>query len=347
VCDLLVWYNLAWMTETEKRSNVLLKMLIEKESNYSIEDRHQLLALIGELVGSVVPRYRALAEAGQVELAFSPYAHPIVPLMLDFKSAKQASPEMILPKNECYPGGESRAKWHFIKGLDVFEAHFGFKPAGCWPSEGGVCDETVRLCEEMGVKWLASGESVLKNSLLEAGLDSEACIHNAYNLENSSVNCFFRDDGLSDLIGFDYSKWHADDAINNLVHHIENISATCEDKKNTVVSIIMDGENAWEYYPENAYYFLSQLYERLSDNKVFELTTYSQCKKDGVVASPLPHIVAGSWVYGTFSTWIGDPDKNLAWDILCDAKIKFDQVMASGRLSEDAEQAATSAAGYL
>ncbi|MDH5259278.1 MAG: glycoside hydrolase, partial [Gammaproteobacteria bacterium] len=91
--DLLVWYNLAWMAETVKRENIFIKQLIKKEKNFSADDRYKLVALIGELVESIVPRYRALAECGKVELAFSPYAHPIIPLMLDFKSAKQASPE--------------------------------------------------------------------------------------------------------------------------------------------------------------------------------------------------------------------------------------------------------------
>ena len=341
VTDLLVWYNLAWMAETEKRCNPVIGELIRKEKHFTIKDRHNLVAAIGQLIESIVPRYRALADRGQVELAFSPYAHPIIPLMLDFKSAREASPEMPLPKTKEYPGGKARAEWHFKKGMEVFEAHFGTKPTGCWPSEGGVSDQTIEMCADMGISWVASGESVLRSSLGEVGVKDQSCIHNAYQLEGSSVNCYFRDDGLSDLIGFDYAKWHADDAINNLVHHIENISKICKDKKNTVISIIMDGENAWEYYPENGFHFLSQLYDRLSTSDIFELTTYSQCQSSGVKATQLPHIVAGSWVYGTFSTWIGDAEKNLAWDLLCQAKDTFDQVVASNRLDSDALSAAT------
>ncbi|MDH5259017.1 MAG: glycoside hydrolase family 57 protein, partial [Gammaproteobacteria bacterium] len=340
LADLLVWYNLAWMAETEKRRNNVIKELIRKEKNYTIEDRHKLVLVIGELIGGIVPRYRALAKSGQVELAFSPYAHPIIPLMLDFNSAKQASPEMPLPKSKGYPGGKERAEWHFRKGMEVFEAHFGVKASGCWPSEGGVSDQTIEICEKMGISWVASGESVLRNSLTKADTKNDVCIHKTYQLKNVGVNCYFRDDGLSDLIGFDYSTWHADDAINNLVHHIENISKACKDKKNTVISIIMDGENAWEYYPENGYYFLSQLYDRLSQNDVFDLATYAECELSGARATSLPHIVAGSWVYGTFSTWIGDADKNLGWDYLCKAKEVFDEVMASGRLNDESREAA-------
>jgi len=342
-CDLLVWYNLAWMAETEKRQNPIVISLLAKERHYTRGDRHQLLGAIGELIEGIVPRYRALANAGKVELAFSPYAHPIIPLMLDFNTAAQALPDVILPESRSYPGGEERARWHFVKGLEVFEAHFGFRPAGCWPSEGGVSDATIEMCAEMGISWIASGETVLRNSLGKQNIETGEgqCIHRAYRLNDNAVKCYFRDDGLSDLIGFEYSKWHADDAINNLVHHIENISQACKDKKSTVISIIMDGENAWEYYPENAYYFLDQLYEKLSENTLFELTTYAQCQQENIDTVALSHIVAGSWVYGTFSTWIGDKEKNWGWDLLCEAKLMFDLVIASGRLSDEEERAAT------
>jgi alpha-amylase/alpha-mannosidase (GH57 family) len=99
-----------------------------------------------------------------------------------------------------------------------------------------------------------------------------------------------------------------------------------------VVSIIMDGENAWEHYPENAYYFLSALYRRLAEHPRLELTTFSDCLKDSAIKPlPLHALAAGSWVYGTLSTWIGDPDKNRGWDMLGDAKRAFDA--AAGRLT--------------
>jgi alpha-amylase/alpha-mannosidase (GH57 family) len=52
-------------------------------------------------------------------------------------------------------------------------------------------------------------------------------------------------------------------------------------------------------------------------------------------AKVLPAIAAGSWVYGTFSTWIGSTEKNNAWDLLCKAKKAYDQVVHSSTLSPD------------
>ena len=143
------------------------------------------------------------------------------------------------------------------KGIEVFKHYFGFEPRGCWPSEGSISTEMVELAAEMGMQWLASGETVLRNSLQKSSIEPDDCMHGAYQYRDATAACFFRDDGLSDLIGFKYSDWHADDAVANLVHHLECIADDCRDKPDAVVSIILDGENAWEYYPENGYHFLS------------------------------------------------------------------------------------------
>src|SRR4030067_360735 len=132
---------------------------------------------------------------------------------------------------------------------------------------------------------------------------------------DSVMSCFFRDDSLSDLVGFTYASWHADDAVANLVGHLETIAAACRGHADRVVTLALDGENAWEHYPENGYYFLSALYTRLAQHAQIELTTFSQCL-NSVSAAPLHAFVAGSWVHGTFSTWIGSHDKNRGWGTL-------------------------------
>jgi len=338
--DLLVWYHLAWIGDSVRQNDLRVQSLQKKRRGYDLDDRRRLVELIGELLSGVIERYRALAEFGRVELSVTPYAHPIIPLMLDIQTTKEAMPDAQLPETESYPGGEPRARWHIRKGLEAFEQFFGFRPEGCWPSEGAVSTETLRLLEEEGFRWAASGQQVLHNSLTAVGESSaldKNWLHLPYRFNEGRLNCFFRDDGLSDLIGFKYADWHADDAVGNLIHHLENIADTCVGEPDSVVSVIMDGENAWEYYPHNGNYFLSALYEALAEHPGLELTTFSDClHKQKNHRPPLPQLVAGSWVYGTFSTWIGDPDKNRAWDMLCEAKNVYDEVVASGRLSKQA-----------
>jgi alpha-amylase/alpha-mannosidase (GH57 family) len=337
LADLLMWYHLAWLGEIPRRNDVRVQALIAKGREYSLHERRQLLEIIGELIASVIPRYRALAENGQIELSVTPYAHPIMPLLLDINSARDAWHDIHLPKLQVYPGGEERSRWHIEKGLAAFHRCFGFAPQGCWPAEGSLSIATLKLLEEYGIQWAAGGETVLRNSLRRSHA-GEQPIHRPYRLLDHKTTCFFRDDRLSDAIGFEFSTWHADDAVGNLIYHLENIANASPAPDEWVVSIILDGENAWETYPENGYYFLSALYKRLSSHPRLHLTTFSECLRQPVPPGALSTLVAGSWVYGTFSTWIGDNDKNRGWDMLGDAKTAFDQ--AWPRLNPQQREAA-------
>jgi alpha-amylase/alpha-mannosidase (GH57 family) len=335
IFDLLVWHHLGWMGASVRDTNPTIQQLLKKEADYTHSDRRTLLEVIGELMSSIIPRYRALADQGIVELAMSPYAHPIIPLLLDIKSTHDAMPDAQLPTLDQYPGGHSRAEWHLETGKSVFQKHFGMVPIGCWPSEGSVSSETLTLLNDAGFKWAASGGNVLHNSINQSDTKDIICIHQGYRFNKNPLTCFFRDDGLSDLIGFDYSDWHADDAVANLVHHLENIGEACSDHENSIVSIILDGENAWEYYPENGSYFLEALYQQLASHPKLNLTTYQDYLAKQPVTTELSKLVAGSWVYGSFSTWIGDRDKNRAWDMLGDVKRAFDLAIEQGRLQPE------------
>jgi alpha-amylase/alpha-mannosidase (GH57 family) len=325
VADLLMWYNLAWLGETVKLTDLRAQRLLEQGTNYSQSDRFEMLNIIADQLSHVLGRYKTLAQKGQIELSVTPYAHPIMPLLLDLNTTHEAMPTAPLPELSAYPDGEARVIWHLQKGVQVFKRFFGFEPKGCWPSEGAVSEQTLKILDDFGFQWAASGGSVLGNSLNCSENTSPESTYHPFTLKNGKLNCFFRDDGLSDLIGFQYSKWHGDDAVSDLIHHLETIA----DRKipDAVVSIIMDGENAWEYFPENGIYFLSALYKRLSNHPKIQLTTFSECINQKVETKPLKKLVAGSWVYGTFSTWIGDTDKNRGWDMLGDAKKMFDRVM--------------------
>jgi alpha-amylase/alpha-mannosidase (GH57 family) len=280
--DMITWYHLAWLGETVRRDDPRVGALQDQGRIFTNADRRGLLLLIGELLEGVIPRWRALAESGRVELSVSPYGHPILPLLQDLNSARDAMPDVSLPSYPSYPGGDARARWHISEGISTFKHYFGFAPNGCWPSEGSVSESTLQLLGEYGFRWAATGETVLHNSVPEA---KESCLHHPYRYGNPGIHCFFRDDGLSDLIGFKYSDWHADDAANDLVGHLEGIRQACaaEDKK-PVVSIILDGENAWEYYPDNAVHFLAALYRELANKDHIQLTTFNACIKDQVEA---------------------------------------------------------------
>lgn len=323
--DLAVWYHLAWMGETVNRSDPRLAELKAQGHGFTAAQRRLLLDIIATQIEGLIPRYRALAEAGRVELSMTPYAHPILPLLLDFHAASEAMPDAPIPAGQ-YPGGKERVRWHMEHGREVFQRHFGRAPTGCWPSEGGVSIAALQAIADAGFDWIATGGSVLKNSLNYHQAGPYNCLHKAWRHDALALNCYFRDDGLSDLIGFQYKDWHADDAVANLIGHLEQIASHCTEP-DSVVSIILDGENAWEHYPSNGYYFLHALYAGLASHPRLNLTTFGALKKTRHKPDALPRLVAGSWVYGTFSTWMGDKDKNRAWDMLVEAKQALDQAL--------------------
>lgn len=325
--DLLAWHHLAWLGETVHRNDPRVQQLMRKERHFSTDDRRELLAIIGEQIAAIVPRYRALAESGRVELSMTPYAHPLAPLLLEWQSAHQATSQLPLPHCPDYPGGAERLRWHIDTGIDVFKSHFNCQPVGCWPAEGALSDASLHILDQAGFRWAASGAGVLFNSLQATQPDfhRETALFHPYQVEENSLACFFRDDQLSDLIGFTYSNWHADDAVANLIHHLEEIAKCCATENDAVAAIIMDGENAWEHYPYNGFYFLQGLYRRLANHPKIRLTTFSQCLE--YQRNPLSRLVAGSWVYGNLTTWIGSPEKNRAWEMLVAAKETFDQTV--------------------
>lgn len=343
--DLLMWYHLSWTSYTLKQTPVINKLL-NKASKFTSADRNSLLQAIHDCLASIIPRYRALAERGQVELSMTPYGHPIIPLLNDFENMRDAQPDDPMPSYDSYPGGSERSRWHMKKGLQVFEHYFGHKPKGVWLSEGAVSDDSIALLDEMNIQWTASGEAVWHHSCHISACDpSEMECRKAlfipYRLEDYKTDIFFRDDGLSDLIGFEYSKWHADDAAADFLEHLKNIAITLgDDAPNHVVSVILDGENAWEYYPDNAHYFLDALYQALSTSEFVRTTTFAGTD-DSIRKDKLTHLVAGSWVYGSYSTWIGSTDKNKGWDMLVEAKQAYDKVMAGKKLTAGQRETAT------
>lgn len=347
--DLLVWYHLAWCGESLRRENAVVQKLMSKGVLFTWEDRKALFEVITETISGLIPRYRALMQQGRIELSTTPYYHPILPLLLDFRSTLDAMPDAPLPLNRNYAGGRARAVSHVTSAKTAHEQYFGCKPRGMWPAEGAVSHAGLSLMAEQGLQWAATGQAVLFNSLHKSHmshLNKDDYLYQPYRVTNGEhdIFCFFRDDVLSDKIGFEYAKMHSHDAVADFVASLEAIQRANETERPRIVSVILDGENAWEYFPYNGYYFLNQLYEALTEHPDIKMTTFSDIvdmyqadaqANQGLSAPVLPQVSAGSWVYGTFSTWIGSKDKNQAWDLLCEAKKVYDRVMAQQKLSSE------------
>ncbi|HTH94277.1 MAG TPA: glycoside hydrolase family 57 protein [Rhodocyclaceae bacterium] len=325
--DLLVWYHLAWSGESARRSEPLLQTMIKKGRGFDRADRDALLEWIGRTLRELIPRYRALAERGQIELTATPQTHPLAPLLLDIAVGRETQPNAPQPTATAYPGGAERVERHIAAAQISHADRFGVAPVGMWPAEGAISSALVKQFAAAGVRWIASGEGVLGNSLHKAGMHVLHPAWQPWQLEGApGLTMFFRDEHLSDLIGFEYSKWHSGDAAHHFVEQVKNTATLApEDGRRPMVAVMLDGENAWEYYPYNGWYFFEELYGLLEKHTAIHTMTFSErLHAQQEEPAVLPVLVAGSWVYGTLSTWIGDPAKNRAWDLLIAAKQAYD-----------------------
>lgn len=332
LADLLTWYHLAWTGESLRRECALIVQLMTKGAGFTLAERRALFDLIGAVVRGIVPRYRALAASGRIELTTTPHQHPLAPLLVDLASARESELHAELPREQIYAGGRARVEAHIASAIATHVARFQVSPRGTWPAEGALSDVMVELIARGPFAWTASSEGVLAHSLSAEQKERgrPGYLYRPY--EAHGVMLLFRDDRLSDLIGFEYAKWHGKDASTHFVAELEALAREAAARgEHPLVSVMLDGENAWEYYPYNGYFFLQDLYSALEKHAFIRTVVPSDCLERPREA--LARVAAGSWVYGTFSTWIGSHDKNRAWDLLCAAKRSFDLVAASGRLT--------------
>jgi hypothetical protein len=131
----------------------------------------------------------------------------------------------------------------------------------------------------------------------------------------------FRDHTISDLIGFVYSGMHPADAARHLIGNIREAAKPVLAKgRDAVVSIILDGENAWEYYPKSGREFLRRFYDGLEREPGVEAVTVSEAIARHKDFGRMTSLVPGSWINANFNVWIGAPEDNRAWDYLYHAR---------------------------
>ncbi len=313
--DLQVCFFLAWTGEAARRRYPAFGELIAKGEGYTPADKELLFATQREVVRAIIPLYKKLHDQGDVELAVSPYYHPILPLLCDSRIAQSALPRIAIPQPHFLCPEDARTQ--IRRGIDYFTTVFGFSPQGMWPSEGSISNQALEIIAECGLSWVASDEELLAKSL-ERGLgDHKERLYRPWRFSSSKgdLGIFFRDHHLSDLIGFTYSSWDpgraADDLCCRLTAIRERIGG-----EGRVIPIILDGENAWEYYAGNGYDFLRTMYAGIAGSPGLNLTTCSDVLATTSFSGNLHAIHPGSWINANFGIWIGHPEENLAWELL-------------------------------
>ncbi|HEY5975351.1 MAG TPA: glycoside hydrolase family 57 protein, partial [Geobacteraceae bacterium] len=273
ILDLQVWFFLAWTGEAARRRYPELQALVAKGGHFNREDKELLFACHREILASIIPLYRKLHAEGKAELSVTPYFHPILPLLCDLRSARGAMPKVALPTQPFRHPEDARSQVR--SAVAAFTRLFGFPPRGMWPSEGSVSDEALAVIAGCGLEWAATDEGVLVHSLADGLGPGRAALYQPYRYAAAGrdLTLLFRDHALSDLVGFTYSQWEPGRAVDDFIGRLRGIRSHAPGAR--VVPVILDGENAWEYYEDNGYPFLTRLYQTLADDRDVRLTTCS------------------------------------------------------------------------
>jgi alpha-amylase/alpha-mannosidase (GH57 family) len=340
--DVQVLSQLAWMEESWLEKDPVICYLASKGKEFTENDKAALKAKQLELLGLVLPLYREAAQTGQVELSTTPFSHPILPLICDSDIARVASPGTPLPRR-AYRHPED-AREQLRRAREYHERVFGTKPAGLWPSEGSVSDQTLTIAAEEGFQWFGTDEGVLGRTL-NAGFfrDNKGIPANAdrlykplrVQLGGQPITGLFRDHHLSDLIGFVYSRMNGKDAAADLHGRLRALGEHVQTAQPLTVCLFLDGENAWEYYPGNGREFLREFYGRIQGDQDFRALTATEAI---AAAGDIPSnagIFPASWINANFDVWIGHSEDVAAWELLWDAREAYGQAVLAREQGRD------------
>ena len=324
--DLQVWFNLAWI-DPDFLSQSPLKELVTKGRDFTEEDKTILFGEVRKIMAEVIPIHKELQDSGQIQVITTPYAHPILPLIYNTDIAAVGNPAAELPERFSWPND---AIFQLQKSVEIYTNHFGQAPVGLWPGEGAVSEDIVPLVAKAGYQFMQTGELVLAQSLDIGSFtrDSAETVQEADQLyrpyyvvapNGEKVAVFFRDLVLSDKLGFTYSQTPGEQAAADLMQRLENIRNELKEEGASgphIVSIILDGENAWEYYPNDGKAFLNAMYRMLNESTTIKMVTPSEYLALYPEQQELDYLFPGAWFSANYDTWIGEPEETEAWNYL-------------------------------
>lgn len=328
--DLQCWSNLTWIHPLAFEQDSDLAEFRRKGESWTEQDKQWLLDKQMELLREVIPLHRQLAQSGQIELTTTPFYHPILPLLYDKRLARRAMPDVALPK--AVNGVPDDARKHIQQAVEFHEQLFGERPRGMWPSEGSVCQPMIPDVAQAGIQWIATDEEILSCSTDGwVSRDGHGFLRNPEMLyrpwrvehEGRTLQIIFRDHAMSDLIGFHYQRYAPDAAVDDFLGKLEGIGVATRANaghRPTMVNIILDGENCWEYYDRGGLDFLRKLYRRIVQHPKVTPVRVCDYLQRYPATDKLGHLFPGSWIGHNFGIWIGHHECNRAWDLLAQTR---------------------------
>lgn len=325
--DLQVLFNLAWLGFSS-REDQEIRGLLQRGNNYTEEDKKVLLGKQQQILKMVLPTWKKLQQRGSIEISASPYYHPILPLLIDSQIARRANPEARLPERFSF---SNDAQAQIELAVSRIEKEFGARPVGMWPSEGAVCPEMLQLVNNAGLKYVSTDSEILFQSLDDRGsTPGRKRLYQSYRVGNCTV--FFRDTRLANRISKEYVNWeNAEAAAADFINEVKRVGseAQLDNHAPPLVLVALDGENCWENYPQRGRDFLQALYSQLGKCAEIKTVTLAEHLEAHRPTVSLEHLYSGSWIEANFAMWIGDPEKNRAWNLLGRARKRLTRAQIS------------------
>ncbi|HEX4148620.1 MAG TPA: hypothetical protein VHY20_06520, partial [Pirellulales bacterium] len=217
---------------------------------------------------------------------------------------------------------------------------------------GSVCQGVIAPIAANGIQWIATDEEILSCATEgwvsrdgQGFLRNPEMLYRPWRVEDKgqSLQIIFRDHAMSDQIGFHYQRYQPQHAADDFLGKLEGIGrATSANagQRPTLVSIILDGENCWEYYPNGGVDFLRALYRGVVAHPKIQPVRVGDYIAKWPATDKLSHLFAGSWIQHNFGIWIGHPECNQAWDLVYQSRQHLLAAAAGGaKTAEQLEQA--------
>ena len=325
ISDLMALFNLVWIDSVHYSRYPRLQELWDKQYNYSIEDRIEIINIHRQIIDEIIPTYKKYIAEGRIEMTTSAYYHSILPILIDLKtSTKSTMTTEGLPPN-----------WNLIedaraqirKALDRVEEIMGTRPKGFWPPELCLGPKTLEIFAKEGIEWTISDEGILSDSIkFDFVRDFKGNLNDPYHLlkvyeyntKDSPVDIIFRDRSIANLINFEYADVDSKMASNDLYKKIKVIQSKLlvSPDDTHLLTIALDGENCWENYQNDGNEFLNNIYSYIENDDTLETVLITDYIKKDKHKKELNKIYSGSWIDKTFQYWIGESTKNKAWNYL-------------------------------
>lgn len=317
ILDLQTIFNLCWFHPYSIKKDKNLGELVKKKKDYTADDKQYVIDAQYSIISRIFPLYRKLNKAGRIEMTVTPFYHPIMPLLYDTDVVNEFSYLKTPASRFRHP---EDCRWHLEKSKEIFRTVFHNEVRGSWPSEGSISEGVAEIYCQKDFDWIGLDEGILFRSLMKENVSYELIskqrhlIYQAYDFHG--LKMMFRDRNLSDALSFTYQGWDPGFAAQDLMQHFKRIHYHAKSfLPERMIPIIMDGENAWEYYQNSGVDFFENLYKLIEKSEIISTATPSEFFK---ASRPrrLERLAPGSWINSDFGVWVGSRTNNQNWHTL-------------------------------